>query len=84
METIPLEDNYTDVVGKAQRGLRLGDKELADRAGIQESQLAHFKGGAFDPEIARRVARPLALHEESLVELGSSAGTRNKSKSRAW
>ncbi len=37
MEPIPLEDNYTDVVGKAQRGLALNDAELARRAGVSTS-----------------------------------------------
>ena len=31
---IPLEDNYTDVIGKAQRGLKLSDEQLAQKAGI--------------------------------------------------
>jgi len=48
MPVIPLEDNYTDVVGKSQRGLRLSDTELARQAGLSASELGHFKGGGFD------------------------------------
>jgi hydroxyacylglutathione hydrolase len=70
MDAIPFEDNYTDVVGKAQRGLRLSDTALAESAGITTAQLGHFKGGGFDPEIARRVAGPLNLGAEALIELG--------------
>jgi hypothetical protein len=29
---IPLEDNVSDIIGKAQRGLRISDTELAERA----------------------------------------------------
>jgi glyoxylase-like metal-dependent hydrolase (beta-lactamase superfamily II) len=70
MECIPLEDNYTDVVGKAQRGLRLSDTALAESAGITTAQLGHFKGGGFDAEIVRRIAAPLNLGTEALIELG--------------
>ena len=73
METISLEDNYTDVVGKAQRGLGLSDTELARRAAIPASELGHFKGGGFDVETARKLAGPLNLGAESLVELGQKS-----------
>ena len=32
--TIPLEDNVSDVIGKAQRGLGISDSQLAERSGI--------------------------------------------------
>ena len=49
MANIPLEDNYADVVGKAQRGLRLNDTDLARQAGLSASELGRLKDGAFDP-----------------------------------
>jgi hydroxyacylglutathione hydrolase len=70
---IPLEDNYTDVVGKAQRGLRLSDSDLARLAGVTSSELGHFKGGGFDPDTARKVAGPLQLGARALVELGQKS-----------
>ena len=73
MKEIPLEDNYTDVAGKAQRGLGLGDAELAKRAGLAVSELAHFKQGAFDAAIARKLASALNLGAEALIELGQKA-----------
>src|SRR5580700_6391343 len=73
MEAIPLEDNYTDVVGKAQRGLDLSDTELARRAGLTASELGHFKGGGFDLETARKVAGPLNLGTQSLIDLGQKS-----------
>jgi hydroxyacylglutathione hydrolase len=39
MPKIPLEDNFTDILGKAQRGLGFSDSDLARRAGISASQL---------------------------------------------
>ena len=66
MNVIPLEDNYTDVVGKAQRGLRLSDADLAQRAGISSSELGHFKEGGFDAEHGpKNGRRPLNLGAEA-------------------
>ncbi len=31
--SIPLEDNFTDIIGKAQRGLGLSDSQLAEKSG---------------------------------------------------
>src|SRR5258706_1682053 len=72
MKRIPLEDNYTDVVGKAQRGLGLADETLAQKAGISVPDLAALKNGSFNESSARKVARPLMLSEDALVELGKN------------
>ena len=45
---IPLEDNFDDVINKAQRGLRLTDRELARRAGISVAELVALKSGVPD------------------------------------
>jgi glyoxylase-like metal-dependent hydrolase (beta-lactamase superfamily II) len=73
MEPIALEDNYTDVVGKAQRGLGLSDSELARRAGIPATELGHFKGGGFDAGTARKIAGPLNLGADALIELAQNS-----------
>ena len=41
--SIPLEDTVTDIIGKAQRGLGLSDTELANRIGIEISELEAVK-----------------------------------------
>ena len=30
---IPLEDNFADIIGKAQRGLGISDSQLAEKSG---------------------------------------------------
>ena len=45
MAGIPLEDNFTDILGKAQRGLWLADTELARRAGVSVAQVRAAKSG---------------------------------------
>jgi len=73
MKAIPLEDNFTDVVGKAQRGLGLSDAQLAKHAGIAASELTGFKEGGFDAAIARKLAAALNLGADALIELGQKA-----------
>lgn len=67
---IPLEDNFDDVINKAQRGLRLNDGELARRAGISGAALRALKSGEFDDGSARAVAPVLRLGADQLVALG--------------
>ena len=70
---IPLEDTFVDVVGKAQRGLKLSDNDLENRAEISESDLIVLREGKFDPLVIRSLAPVLELNAAALVELG--AGT---------
>ena len=56
MTTIPLEDTFADIIGKAQRGLKFSDEDLSQRAGISTEQLVGLKEGNFDEAAAREVA----------------------------
>lgn len=66
MARIPLEDNFTDIIGKAQRGLRLADDDLAARAGVSLGELAALKSGNPLIAVLRRVARHLRLSPDAL------------------
>lgn len=66
MARIPLEDNYTDIIGKAQRGLKITDADLAKRAEVSEEDLASLKGGRVNVAVLRRVARHLRLGPDAL------------------
>jgi glyoxylase-like metal-dependent hydrolase (beta-lactamase superfamily II) len=73
MKKIPLEDNFTDVVAKAERGLGLSDATVAQQAGVDPAKFVEFKGGAFDVGMARKVAPALHLGAEALIEMGQNA-----------
>lgn len=73
MILIPLEDNFTDVVGKAQRGLNLSGSALAERAGVSLSQLMALKSGTVDEAVLRKVAAVLGLGAEALVAIAKGA-----------
>jgi hydroxyacylglutathione hydrolase len=66
---IPLEDSFTDIVGKARRGLKLtDDKKLANRAGISVSDIANVMGGAVDEGVLGKLAKVLELGEQTLLD----------------
>jgi hydroxyacylglutathione hydrolase len=64
---IPLEDLYTDIIGKAQRGLGLTDAGLQSKTGLSQSQLAELKAGQFNEAALRAVAQALHLGTEPLL-----------------
>lgn len=61
MPRIPLEDNFNDVINKAQRGLKISDADLAKRAEVSLEDLAAVKRGEPIEAVYRRVARHLRL-----------------------
>lgn len=66
---LPIEDDFNDVLGKAQKGLGWDTEELAKRAGIEESVVRALRRGEFDEPSARAVARVLRLDEGALIAL---------------
>ena len=69
MATIPLEDSFTDVLGKAQRGLKLSDEQLAAASGITLDELSRVKGGEANEAVLRKLAPRLNLGGTALVDL---------------
>jgi len=65
--SIPLEDLFGDVLGKAQRGLSLSNEALADKAGISAAAVEATKNGATDTPILLKIASVLGLHGPSLA-----------------
>jgi hydroxyacylglutathione hydrolase len=70
---IPLEDNFNDVLGKAQRGLQLSDEQLAHTAAVTVSDITRVKDGQFDEPIVRKLALILNLKTDALVALGKKS-----------
>jgi len=70
---IPLEDNFNDVLGKAQRGLQFSDEQLAQKAAVSVSDLARAKEGQFDEAVVRKLAPVLNLKTDALIALGKKS-----------
>lgn len=66
---IPLEDLYTDVIAKAQRGLNLSDEALAEKSVLAPRLLQRLKNGHPERAPLARVAEVLDLHADSLIAL---------------
>jgi glyoxylase-like metal-dependent hydrolase (beta-lactamase superfamily II) len=65
---IPLEDNFTDIIGKAQRGLEISESQLADKSKISVEKIRHLRDGEVDDDALRRMAPILQLDPSTLVE----------------
>jgi glyoxylase-like metal-dependent hydrolase (beta-lactamase superfamily II) len=68
---IPLEDNFADVIGKAQRGMRLSDTELAEKARVSSQIIKKMRQGELDELALLRVAGVLHLATRALGELAA-------------
>ena len=73
MARIPLEDNFNDVINKAQRGLKISDVDLAARAEVTPADLAAVKGGQPLTAVIRRIARHLRLAPDQLERLATKS-----------
>ncbi len=71
MPRIPIEDNFADVIGKAQRGWKITDEDLAKRAEITLADLAAIKAGEVNVAVIRRVSRHLRLNPDAMEILAT-------------
>ena len=65
--SIPLEDRFEDIVGKAQRGLRVDDVALSSRAGLSNGELQALKANAGPRGRVEAVALALRLAPAALL-----------------
>jgi len=69
--SIPLEDNVSDIIGKAQRGFGLSDSQLAERSGVSAEKIRKLRDGDCDDNVVERVAPILKLNAAALRKLAS-------------
>src|SRR4051794_24934558 len=65
---VPLEDLFPDIIGKAQRGLRLDDASLAQLSRLERDQIEHLKAGSGDRSQVTALGTALDLAPGALVE----------------
>ena len=66
---LPLEDLYTDVIAKAQRGMGIDDETLAAKASVPVSYINRVKSGTLDEGVIHKIASVLNLHTGALLEM---------------
>jgi hydroxyacylglutathione hydrolase len=69
--SIPLEDNVSDIIGKAQRGLGVSDSQLAERSGVSTEKIRKLRDGDFDDDVVERAAPVLKLDAAALRKLAA-------------
>src|SRR6266513_755052 len=69
---IPLEDNFSDVISKAQRGLEISDSDLAKKARVDANAIRKLRGGHFDELALFRIAPVLGLGARALSDLAQN------------
>ena len=71
MAKIPLEDTVSDVIGKAQRGLKVSDADLARLSEVSEEDLEAVKAGEPKIDVIRKLARNLRLNPDRLQDMAN-------------
>ncbi len=66
---LPLEDNFEDIISKAQKGLGLATEALAARADLDESRIRALRRGELDRAALVRLAPELGLRAEPLAAI---------------
>ncbi len=76
-ELLALEDQVADIIGKAQRGLKLTAEDLAERADLPLNLVQALRQGILEPETQEgalaRLAFVLNLHPPALLALAKAA-----------
>ena len=73
--SIPLEDTYTDIIGKTMRGQKLDDATVAQRAGVSVAELESLRGGEFNASVAEKIAPVLGFNARALTALAQKRYT---------
>ncbi len=66
---ISLEDGFTDVIAKAQRGLGMADSQMVEKSGVPLAVLKNIKAGHVDAAVLRALAPVLQLSSNALIQL---------------
>ncbi|CAN5555556.1 hypothetical protein BH09VER1_BH09VER1_38130 [soil metagenome] len=66
---LPLEDSYLDIIGKAQRGLKLSNSDLSHRASLEPTELEKIQNGeTTDHQLLAKIAPVLGLGAQELID----------------
>lgn len=69
---IRIEDNYDDIIAKAQTGLAISKTELSDKSGLSENEIDATLTGLPSKDAITRIADVLNLNGEALYEFAKN------------
>ncbi len=67
---LPVEDDFNDVLGKAQKGQGVSTEVLAEKTGLSEESIRKARRGDFDPSDVAVLGEALGLNVEALLAIG--------------
>jgi len=67
MSKIALEDDFNDILSKAMTGLRISDRDLAQKSGVSAETIRALCKGQLDETSLPRLAGPLNLDSNALL-----------------
>lgn len=67
---LPLEDDFNDVIGKAQKGQEITTEMLAEKANLHPSRIRAIRRGKFDASDVETIGKSLGLNVPALMDLG--------------
>ncbi len=73
--SIPLEDQFNDVIGKARRGLGMTEEALSARSGVPVADIKAAMRGEVDEIVLLKLAPALELDGAALVTLAQNTWT---------
>jgi len=66
-----LEDEFSDVIAKAMKGLEIGAEDLAKEAGVSACEVSGLLHGDMDEAVLRKISPALGLDAEAVIALPS-------------
>jgi glyoxylase-like metal-dependent hydrolase (beta-lactamase superfamily II) len=70
---LPLEDQFYDIIHKAQRGQGINDQALALRTGLSMEKVLAVKEGLVDEESILKIGNALSLGSQALLQIAKNA-----------
>lgn len=67
---LPVEDGFSDILSKAQKGQGISTEALAQRSGVGESLIRAVRKGEFDEGSVAALAKALGLKVDAVVKIG--------------
>ncbi len=67
---LPVEDDFNDVLGKAQKGQEISTEVLAEKTGLSEESIRKARRGDFDPNDVAVLGGALGLNVDALLTIG--------------
>ena len=67
---LPVEDDFNDILGKAQKGQGVNTEDLAAKTGLSEDAIRKARRGDFDESIVSALGAGLGLNVPALLSIG--------------